>query len=181
MFCFFLISLQDLDCINLETFAELIFPESVKMKRGISQERKSIKHNPFRESDHQSDTSVPGKFICSKSRTTYLTPTYFTRQHLKLSNAPPRQRISKKFVIGFSWKNLYSGTPLHCLPPSRTNTNHRIIYPAASLGVIHDLTSNTQSYFEGHTDDITCLDVDPSGTYAITGQLGMHRADQYGI
>jgi hypothetical protein len=141
------------------------------------QDRKLIKHNPFREVDHQSDLSIPRKFICSKSRTTYLTPTYFTRQHLRLSTTPPRQMISKKFVIGFRIRDLYSGPPLHCLPPTKRNTNHRIIYSASSLGVIHDLTSNTQTYFEGHSDEITCLDVDASGTYAITGQLGMFWAN----
>lgn len=137
-----------------------------------------MKHNSFREVEQ---SSIPGKFICSKSRITYLTPTYFTGHHLEQSKSPPLQVISKKFVIGCRSTDLYSGTPLHCLPPSRNNANHRVIYSAASLGVIHDLTSNNQTYFEGHSDEITCLDVDPSGTYAITGQLGMFRGNPVGF
>jgi hypothetical protein len=34
-----------------------------------------------------------------------------------------------------------------------------LIYASAALGVVHDLATNTQRYFEGHSDDITCLSV----------------------
>jgi hypothetical protein len=115
---------------------------------------------------------LPRKFISSKSRTTYLTPTSFTDEQLQLSSSPPSCNITRKFVFGFRSKELYSGSPLHCLPQTRSDRNRVVVYSAASLGIIHDLTSNTQTYFENHTDDITCLSLDASGTYAVSGQLG---------
>jgi hypothetical protein len=38
-----------------------------------------------------------------------------------------------------------------------------IVYAAAGLGVVHDLSSNKQHFFEGHDDDITCITVSADG------------------
>lgn len=119
-----------------------------------------------------STTTNPRRLICSKSRTSYLTPSYFPPKLLKQSDSLPPVSVSKHYVFGFRSKELYSGSPIHCLPPIRSECNHVVIYSAASLGVIHDLTLNAQSYFEGHTDDITCLSLDRSGMYVVSGQLG---------
>jgi WD40 repeat protein len=47
-----------------------------------------------------------------------------------------------------------------------------MVYFAASVGIIYDKSNNTQSYYVGHDDDITCLAIDETGKYVATGQRG---------
>lgn len=44
-----------------------------------------------------------------------------------------------------------------------------IAYAAAGLGVIHDLTENTQTHYNGHTEDVTCMAISSDGSLAATG------------
>ena len=52
----------------------------------------------------------------------------------------------------------------------------RVVYSAAALGVVHSLSSGEQSFFEGHTDDISCITLGAGGAGAAglvaTGQVG---------
>lgn len=49
----------------------------------------------------------------------------------------------------------------------------RIIYPAAALVVLMNIESNEQSYFSGHTDDVTCFAINPTNESVVaSGQLG---------
>ena len=48
----------------------------------------------------------------------------------------------------------------------------RIIFPAASLVVVMNMETQTQGFFSGHTDDVTCLTVHPDRTIAASGQIG---------
>ena len=50
--------------------------------------------------------------------------------------------------------------------------NNRIIYPAAALVIIMEVGSQNQSFFSGHTEDVTCITVHPDRTIAASGQLG---------
>lgn len=138
--------------------------------------RKSInfKRNPMKQglSSSSSNSFIPEKFICSKSRTTYLKPTYLTEKHLEASGNSPSCNLTKSFVFGFKLVDLYSGPKFYCLKPVKENQHRIIVYTTASLGIIHNLTTNTQNYFEGHTDDITCFNVDSSSNYVVSGQLG---------
>ena len=43
------------------------------------------------------------------------------------------------------------------------------VYVSGPVGIIHDLQTHTQVFYEGHIDDITCLDVSNDGEYAATG------------
>ena len=45
-----------------------------------------------------------------------------------------------------------------------------VIYAAAGLGVIHDLTANKQSFYNGHSEDVTCLAMSSDGALAATGR-----------
>jgi WD40 repeat protein len=78
-----------------------------------------------------------------------------------------------QFVNGFkvedSRQNIYWG--------SKPNT---LIYPAAAVGIVMDATNLKQKFMgagntktaNGHTDDITCLSVDPQKKLVLTGSLG---------
>lgn len=49
----------------------------------------------------------------------------------------------------------------------------RIMFPAAGLVVLMDIETNEQSFFSGHTDDVTCLALNPTnGSVVASGQLG---------
>lgn len=85
----------------------------------------------------------------------------------------------------------YSGNTIYALPStpasfgragaqpgaaSRSNPDFIdpacVVYAAAGLGVVHNLSGNTQHFFDAHTDDITCITVSTDGAYAATGQMG---------
>ena len=82
----------------------------------------------------------------------------------------------------------YSGNTLFSLPftpsafgPSEGPTPTRnpdyidgatIVYAAASLGIVHNLATNKQLFFDAHDDDVTCITVSNDGLYAATGQMG---------
>lgn len=84
--------------------------------------------------------------------------------------------------------SLYSNSPIHVLattpaafrrpstPSGLRNSpdfidGATLVYSAAGLGVVHDLATNSQLFFDGHEDDVTCVTVSPDGTYAATGQV----------
>lgn len=50
--------------------------------------------------------------------------------------------------------------------------DNRVVYAGGALGIVHDLASNTQDFFDGHDDDVTCISVSPDGSLAATGQVG---------
>jgi len=45
-------------------------------------------------------------------------------------------------------------------------------YPAGSIGVVYDKTTNTQKFYQGHTNEILSLTVHPGGQYVASGQRG---------
>jgi WD40 repeat protein len=63
------------------------------------------------------------------------------------------------------------------VPTSRHNNpnyldNATIVYTSAAIGIVHDLSTNRQVYFEEHRDDITCLAISADGRFAATGVIG---------
>ena len=51
-----------------------------------------------------------------------------------------------------------------------TNTG-KVVYPAAALGVVMDLSSRDQMFFSMHDDDVVCLALHPNKKIAATGQM----------
>lgn len=47
-----------------------------------------------------------------------------------------------------------------------------LVYSAAALGVIHDLKTNTQFFFDQHTDDITCMSACKPSRLVASGECG---------
>ena len=43
---------------------------------------------------------------------------------------------------------------------------------AAALGIVYDPRSHTQTFFTGHDDDCTCIALDSTGRFAVSGQVG---------
>ena len=49
----------------------------------------------------------------------------------------------------------------------------RVIYSSAALGIVHNLITGEQNFFEGHTDDISCITLAPGSLGLVaTGQVG---------
>ena len=63
--------------------------------------------------------------------------------------------------------NLFSGSTIQPLD----TVGQKVCFATAALGVVYDLPTNQQVFFEGHTDDISCLAVARNGALAATGQV----------
>lgn len=165
-------------------FTDLLFGSSDPTRQHISDQiytrRATVGHGPVRDKtggqalpNEVSISDVKEKYVCTKSRTTYLRPTNFTVDALQASATPPNCEIARSHVFGLRVAELYSGKGLHCLQPHEGDKASRLlVYAASSLGVVHDVASNTQKFFDGHSDEITCINVDPTSTFVVTGQLG---------
>lgn len=42
-------------------------------------------------------------------------------------------------------------------------SNCTVVYLAAAMGVVHDLATDVQQYFEGHSDDVCCFALNSTG------------------
>lgn len=120
---------------------------------------------------------IPSRFTCGKSRTTYFTPSNFTEDVMKSSAALPACDVTRDYVFGLRLAELYSGQAMYCLHGGgqgsrEREAGHVVVYGASSLGVVHDLVTNTQIFFDKHDDELTCITVDPSCNYVLSGQLG---------
>jgi len=56
----------------------------------------------------------------------------------------------------------------------RYTNEGKLVYNCAGVGVVMDRRNNTQQFFRGHKEDIQCLAVNHTGTYAATGEVGAH-------
>lgn len=47
----------------------------------------------------------------------------------------------------------------------------RVAYPAASLGIVYDMQTNEQVFYQGHSEEISCMALHPTGTIIATGDV----------
>ena len=52
------------------------------------------------------------------------------------------------------------------------NSEGKIVYTAAALGIVYDQDTHTQRFFKGHSDDIVCAAMHPERTLVATGEMG---------
>jgi WD40 repeat protein/Ca2+-binding EF-hand superfamily protein len=75
----------------------------------------------------------------------------------------PNQSIKIKYVHGYRAFD------------TRMNVKYtyddRVVYHAAALGIVLDKNTNTQSYFQGHHEDMVALAIHPNGKIVATGQM----------
>ncbi|EAR94225.2 HELP domain protein (macronuclear) [Tetrahymena thermophila SB210] len=90
-------------------------------------------------------------------------PTTYYKDPLNQSKEPPVS-LQLEYVHGYRAKD--------CRDNIRYLKSGNIVYNAAALGIVMDITSNTQRFFNLHTDDITAIDVHPDSIRVATGQIG---------
>lgn len=133
----------------------------------------------------QKAEAMPQRFISRRSRTAFATPKDFDASRhgdAEKSSRPPGHDLSQQHVHGLS-THLHSGNVLLSLPTGGVNPNGVrsdpgfidpavAVYASASVGVIHDLSTNRQQLFTTHKHEITCIALSHCGTYVATGSSG---------
>lgn len=67
--------------------------------------------------------------------------------------------------------NLYSGNQIYVSSDAHSG-KPLLVYSSAAVGVMHDPSTNRQAFFNGHTDDITCISMSADTKVLATGQVG---------
>ena len=52
------------------------------------------------------------------------------------------------------------------------SNGQKLVYQSAALAIIHDIGSNTQTFFDLHKDDVSCVALSRCGGLAATGAVG---------
>ena len=125
-------------------------------------------------------SDLPSKFMSRKVHNTLKAPYDFSPTTVTTSGQLPSASLSFDYVYGLR-------TDFHCgqaiYGTQLSNTRARLegksdpfvaVYCTAALGVVHRLDSNSQTYFNNHSDDISCIALSPDGLYAATGQIGKY-------
>jgi microtubule-associated protein-like 6 len=79
-------------------------------------------------------------------------------------NKAPNVDLQLEYVHGYRSKDMRNNL--------KYLKNGNVVYNAAALGIVLDIASNTQKFFNLHTDDITAMDVHPDGIMVATGEIG---------
>jgi microtubule-associated protein-like 6 len=82
----------------------------------------------------------------------------------KNGHKPPKCALEIEYVYGYRTKDMRNN--LYYL------ASGKVLYNAAALGIVLDLETNTQTFFDKHEDDITAIDLSPDRTTVATGELG---------
>ena len=80
----------------------------------------------------------------------------------RLQKHKPELNLVLEWVHGYRAKDCRNN--LRYLPDGK------IIYHAAGLGIVYDKVTNSQTFFNLHTDNITAFALDKSGTLCATGE-----------
>jgi microtubule-associated protein-like 1/2 len=75
----------------------------------------------------------------------------------------PRLNAKLEYVFGYRTRDTRNNL--------RYINEKEIVYHCGFYGIIHDIEKNTQKIFSEHTDDISCLVVNPQKTLIATGQI----------
>ncbi|EGR30797.1 hypothetical protein IMG5_123400 [Ichthyophthirius multifiliis] len=90
-------------------------------------------------------------------------PTYKYFKDSKQAEAPPVS-IKPQYCYGIRTKDQRGNL--------RFTKSGKLVYNAAALGIVLDMQTNTQQFFNLHTDDIISLDLNNDGTLVATGEIG---------
>ena len=92
-------------------------------------------------------------------------PTNFDRNAVARSAQLPSKTIELERMYGYNGVALAAN--IFC------TASGKVAYYMAATGVVMDPVTRAQSFFVGHTDDITCMAIHPDGNLLVTGQMGV--------
>ncbi|KAG2499991.1 hypothetical protein HYH03_002273 [Edaphochlamys debaryana] len=110
------------------------------------------------------DASFRGKIVYRYCRKPVFPPSNWDGLPALRSARKPKAGLKLEFVYG------YAGV-------ENTSTNifytgdNRLVYYTAAVGIIYDPASHTQTFFQGHDDDIKCMALHPNRFIVATGQV----------
>jgi hypothetical protein len=82
---------------------------------------------------------------------------------------PPTRELALQWVHGYRTREARRNV---CV----TDTGE-VLWPAAAVAVLYDEAGHTQRHFQGHSDDILCLAIDPSKQLVATGGIASKAGD----
>ena len=88
-----------------------------------------------------------------------------------LCSSGPNAKLALKYVHGYDGDIERHGGTIRGKNVMFVN-NSKIIFPAAALVVIMDIDTSIQSFFSGHTEDVTCVTMHPDRMVCASGQMG---------
>ncbi|ORX90940.1 WD40 repeat-like protein [Basidiobolus meristosporus CBS 931.73] len=103
---------------------------------------------------------------------------YPPSQFIPSANNTPNESLQIDRVYGYRTRDCRNN--IFTLP-NATGESPRIVYFAGSLGIVHDLKSDTQRFFTGHNDDVISIAVHPSGEYVATGDVASVNDPEGGV
>ena len=80
-------------------------------------------------------------------------------------SAAPEAELELEWVHGYSGQGRRSNVAF--------SAHGAVVYPVASVVVVFDTATRTQRFFRAHSDNVTALAMDPTGTLVASGQLGV--------
>jgi hypothetical protein len=172
-------------------------------KAGAGSERPRLGKGPFDKNPHNRGKGprivkplpwekVPRLLQYKNCNSTVSPPSQWNPKDMTRSALEPKAKLSLAHVYGY--RGTHDSANLFYIPGggggggrkgSRNSKGGKgsrgggggrseLAYYTAAAGVVLDTHENTQRFFLGHDDEITCLTVDPSGRYIATGQLGKY-------
>ena len=108
---------------------------------------------------------LPSGELIAPFRSLVYCPSHYTPS--PADNSAPKSHLQLEFVYGIRSHDV-SGV-VHFVDAER------ILYPAGGLVVLYDMSTNTQSFFVGHDDDVVSLAMHPNRRIAASGQLASLR------
>jgi len=108
--------------------------------------------------------SWPLRMRYKYSNTPVQAPTNFQSELIQRSaQRPSEAELELEWVYGNNGR---------CYDNTHVSSRGELVYHKAAVVVLHDTVQDKQRHFLYHDDDITCLDVDASGTLGASGQMG---------
>jgi len=176
-----------------EVFTQALFASEQRMiawtgiKKGPFEMARTAKQREQNETHHgkiQPLQSGGGKCV-----TGVYPPSDWNKQKLERAGRQPEAQLELQHVYGYAGKTkkLVTGAidPVSSdmSPNLFFSSTGEVVYFTAAVGIVHDWRApppegsppgkpaiNQQRFFQSHDDDILCLTMDPSRSYAATGQ-----------
>jgi hypothetical protein len=137
--------------------------ESFKVERNSTEEQTETDHVAFKTLDeinaaeHDSDpralTHKPWAGAITQS----------TKKNLGAKSGLPDESLVLEHVYGYRTRDCRNN--LFC------NAGGKIVFPAGSVCVVHDIKENTQRFFQEHKEEVTALVLHPDGKTVASGDV----------